>query len=414
MKKSLIASAIAVSLAAPAMAQQVTISGFFNASYDYNGISQQNASRVGRLNESRITDNSSRIIFGVSEDLGGGMRAIGQFDLRVAMDAMQPIHTGQGLSGALAANTPAVNVLNGGNNHIGLVTPVGTFRLGRQDIQYVENAGFMPVGLATIASHAGVFHQAGARTMTGASRTPNLAWWVSPRWNGVQATLGYSTNPGSNSSVATQSENDLAKTGNGSRVGSGTYIKLDAAVGKLGLVYSQVDMKPDYTGTQQTASAGGAAAAATGDWTGNTMADEKGKVLTAKYDLGGGWNVGLGFSRNQTEAVLTGVQTKQSGNQIGLGYSTGAHVIGFLMTNMGDRKLSTTGTAAATGVKAHTLAYGYNLSKRTQLHASYVVMDNDANANTGLFYNAVTVMGNASTLAGEKHSAYSLGVRHSF
>jgi hypothetical protein len=51
MKKSLIASAIAVSLAAPAMAQQVTISGFFNASYDYNQISQQNASRVGRLNE---------------------------------------------------------------------------------------------------------------------------------------------------------------------------------------------------------------------------------------------------------------------------------------------------------------------------------------------------------------------------
>ena len=411
MKKSLIASAIAVSVAAPAMAQ-VSISGFFNASYDYNEISQQNASRVGRLNESRITDNSSRIIFSVNEDLGGGMRALGQFDLRVAMDAMQPLHP---LSSALAANTPTVNVINGGNNHVGLATPVGTFRFGRQDIQYTENAGFMPVGLATIASHAGVFHQAGSgRIMTGASRTPNLAWWVSPRWNGIQATLGYSTNPGSNSSVATQSENDLAKTGPGSRVGSGTYIKLDGTVGKLAWVYSQVDMKPDYTGTQQTVSAGGSAVAATGDWTGNGMADEKGKVVTGKYDLGGGWNVGLGFSRNQTEAVLTGLQTKQSGTQIGVGYTTGAHQIGFLMTSMGDRKLSTTGTQAATGVKAHTLAYGYNLSKRTQLHASYVVMDNDANANTSLFYNAVTVMGNASTLNGEKHSAYSLGVRHSF
>jgi len=413
MKKSLIASAIAVSVAAPAMAQ-VSISGFFNAGFDYHEISQQNASRVGRLNESRITDNASRIIFSVNEDLGGGMRALGQFDLRVTMDAMQPIHTGQGLLGSLAANTPAVNVLNGGNNHVGLATPVGTFRFGRQDIHYTENAGFMPVGQATIASHAGLLASVGTRTITGASRTPNLAWWVSPRWNGVQATLGYSTNPGSNSSVATQTENDLAKTGNGSRVGSGTYIKLDAAVGKLGLVYSQVDMKPDYTGTQQTAGGGGSAVAATGDWTGNTMADEKSKVITAKYDLGGGWNIGLGFSRNQLENVLTGLQTKQSGNQIGLGYSTGAHVIGFLMTNMGDRKLSTTGAQAATGVKAHTLAYGYNLSKRTQLHASYVVMDNDANASNGLFYNAVTVMGNASALNGEKHSAYSLGVRHSF
>lgn len=414
MKKSLIASAIAVSVAAPAMAQ-VSISGFFNASYDYNEISQQHASRVGRLNESRITDNSSRIIFSVNEDLGGGMRALGQFDLRVAMDAMQPIHTGQSLSGSLAANTPAVNVINAGNNHVGLATPVGTFRFGRQDIQYTENALFMPVGLATIASHAGLFHQAGSgRTMTGASRTPNLAWWVSPRWNGVQATLGYSTNPGSNSSVATQSENDLAKTGNGSRVGSGTWIKLDAAVGKLNVVYSQVDMKPDYTGTQQTPGAGGAAVAATGDWTGNTMSDEKGKVLTAKYDLGGGWNIGLGFSKNQLENVITGVQTKQGGTQLGLGYTTGAHVIGLGMTNMGDVKLSTTGAQAATGVKAHTLAYGYNLSKRTQLHASYVVMDNDANQNSNLFYNGVTVMGNSSARPGEKLSAYSLGIRHSF
>lgn len=414
MKKSLIASAVAVSLAAPAMAQQVTISGFFNASYDYNQISQQHSSRVGRLNENRITDNSSRIIFGVTEDLGGGMRAIGQFDMRVALDAMQPLHSGQSLSSALAANTPPVNTLNGGNNHIGLATPVGTFRLGRQDIQYVENAGFMPVGMATIANHAGLFHQAGARTMTGASRTPNLAWWTSPRWNGVQATLGYSTNPGSNSSIATQSENDLAKVGSGSRVGSGTYIKLDAAVGALGLVYSQVDMKPDYTGTQQTSGAGGSAVLATGDWTGNTMSDEKGKVLTAKYNLGGGWNVGLGFSKNQIENVLTGVQTKQGGTQLGVGYAGGAHVVGLLMTSMGDQKLSTTGAVAATGVKAHTLAYGYNLSKRTQLHASYVVMDNDAAANTGLFYNAVTVMGNTSARPGEKHSAYSLGLRHSF
>jgi len=409
MKKSLIASAIAVSVAAPAMAQ-VSISGFFNASYDYNGISQQNASRVGRLNESRITDNSSRIIFSVNEDLGGGMRALGQFDLRVAMDAMQPIHSGDTLAAA-NAGAPPVNVINGGNNHVGLATPVGTFRFGRQDIQYTENATFMPVGLATIANHAGLFHGVGARAITGASRTPNLAWWVSPRWNGVQATLGYSTNPGSSSSQAVQSENDLAKTGNGSRVGSGTWIKLDAAVGKLNVVYSQVDMKPDYTGLAQTVGGGGGV---NGTWTGLALSDEKGKVLTGKYDLGGGWNVGIGFSRNQLENVLSGVQTKQSGTQLGLGYTTGAHVIGFAMTNMGDRKVTGTGTAAATGVKAHTLAYGYNLSKRTQLHASYVVMDNDANANTGLFYNAVTVMGNSGVLNGEKHSAYSLGVRHSF
>jgi predicted porin len=419
MKKSLIAAAVAVSLSAPAMAQ-VSISGFFNASYDQFSVSQQNAARVGAKNENRITDNSSRILFNVSEDLGGGMRAIGQFDLRVAMDAMQPINPTTAAAAATGAPTPPVNVINGGNNHVGLQTNLGTFRFGRQDIQYTENALFMPVGLATIASHAGFFHSVGARAMTGATRTANLAWWVSPRWNGTQLTLGYSTNPGGNSSNPTQGENDLAKVGDGARAGSGTWIKLDSAIGSsLNIVYSQVDLKHDYTGLTQAAGGGGAAATglAAADfgraWTGTAMADESGKVLTGKYNLGGGWNVGAGLSRNKTTVVITGVATTQNGTQFGLGYTTGAHQVGLGYTTLGDRK---TGGAnqVETGGKLWTLGYGYNLSKRTQLHASYVSLDNETNANFGLFYNASTVMANAAALNGERHTAYSLGIRHSF
>lgn len=331
MKKSLIAAAVAVSLSAPAMAQ-VSISGFFNASYDQFNVSQTSATRVGRSSENRVTDNSSRILFNVSEDLGGGMRALGQFDLRVAMDAMQPIAP---FNTAAGEQVPPVNVINGGNNHVGLQTNMGTFRFGRQDIQYVENALFMPVGLATIASHAGHFHGTGigTRSITGATRTPNLAWWVSPRWNGMQLTLGYSTNPAANSSFSVQSENDLSKAGNGSRVGSGTWVKLDAAIGNLAVVYSQVDMKPDYTGLAQTVDGGGAVTTAGGGanaqaWTGtaasNVMADEAGKVLTGKYNLGNGWNVGVGLARNKSTVVLTGVSTTNNATQIGVGYTSGA------------------------------------------------------------------------------------------
>lgn len=413
MKKSLVALAVAASVTAPAMAQ-VTISGFFNASYDTHTISSQNANRVGRLSEDRVTDNASRIIFNANEDLGGGMRAIGQFDLRVTMDAMQPINP---LDPSLAnSNRPNVNVINGGNNHVGLATAAyGTFRLGRQDIQYVENASFNPVGMATIANHAGVFHGVGATTMTGATRTANLMWWVSPRWNGIEATVGFSTNPIGSSSDAVQAENDLAKTGVGARKGGGTYFKLDSDLGNLRLVYSQVDLKSDYTGLAQTANGGGArATGASADYTGAALPDHSGKVLTGKYNLGGGWNVGLGLSRNKTTVVLTGVSTTQNGTQFGLGYTTGAHQVAATYTTASDQKTSNNGITANTGVSIITLAYGYNLSKRTQIHASYVNLDNESAAATGLFYNAASVMGNASALAGERHSAYSLGIRHSF
>jgi|NOAtaT_5_FD_contig_61_249528_length_1339_multi_4_in_0_out_0_1 predicted porin len=427
MKKSLVALAVAASVTAPAMAQ-VTISGFFNASYDTHTISSPNVNRVGRLSEDRVTDNSSRIIFNANEDLGGGMRAIGQFDLRVAMDAMQPINpvdpgiTGLGAAAGTNQNRPNVNVINGGNNHVGLATSnYGTFRLGRQDVQYVENATFNPVGMATIANHAGVFHGVGTTAMTNATRTANLMWWVSPRWNGIEATVGFSTNPIGSSSDAVQAENDLAKTGVGARKGGGTYFKLDSDLGKLRVVYSQIDFKSDYTGLAQTAGGGGTrtaasatATAASADYTGAALPDHNGKVLTGKYNLGNGWNVGLGLSRNKTTAVLTGVSTTQNGTQYGLGYTTGAHQVGVSYTTASDQKTSNNGITANTGVSIITLAYGYNLSKRTQIHASYVSLDNETAATSGLFYNAASVMGNASALAGERHSAYSLGIRHSF
>jgi len=354
------------------------------------------------------------------------MRAIGQFDLRVAMDAMQPINPlDPGITNAgtgINQNRPNVNVINGGNNHVGLVTGYGTFRFGRQDVQYVENAHFNPVGTSTIANHAGVFHGVGTTAMTNATRTANLMWWVSPRWNGIEATVGFSTNPLGSSSDAVQAENDLAKAGaQGARKGGGTYLKLDSDLGKLKVVYSQIDFKSDYTGLAQTAGGGGARTAAAGgntaasaDYTGAALPDHNGKVLTGKYNLGNGWNVGVGLARNKTTVVLTGVSTTQNATQFGVGYTTGAHQTGLSFTTASDQKVSTTGIAANTGISMITLAYGYNLSKRTQLHASYVNLDNEAAATTGLFYNAASVMGNAAALAGERHSAYSLGIRHSF
>jgi predicted porin len=111
MNKKLMAVAVASALAAPgvalAQASSVTISGFFKASMDqvaYSratsvsttnfagitpvvlnpvaGTTLQPIGRAGNQSETRLSDNSSRIIFGIREDLGNGLAAVAQLDQR--------------------------------------------------------------------------------------------------------------------------------------------------------------------------------------------------------------------------------------------------------------------------------------------------------------------------------------------
>ena len=88
MKKTLVA--LAAIAATSAFAQStVTISGFGNLSYDLYSISQGKAAsaRASNKSEDRLSDNSGRIIFSSNEDLGGGMNALWQVDLRPLQDS---------------------------------------------------------------------------------------------------------------------------------------------------------------------------------------------------------------------------------------------------------------------------------------------------------------------------------------
>src|SRR5512134_274696 len=98
MREPVLAAALAAFLAAPATAlaqSSVTISGVLKMAAEHVKLGQSAKSPSG---ETRVVDESSRIMFNVVEDLGGGLQAIGQVDLRVTMD-----------SGALAGS---------GNNHV--------------------------------------------------------------------------------------------------------------------------------------------------------------------------------------------------------------------------------------------------------------------------------------------------------
>jgi len=211
MKKTLIALAALATVSSSFAQSSVTISGFMHGSYDTFSIKNAGATRTGNKSENRVTDNSSRIIFGVVEDLGGGLSAVGQVDMRFALDAQNRV--GPDNKPADTTRDPVANTFTSGNNHVGLVSKdLGGIRLGRQDIHYTEGGHFNHTSTGTIASSINVLHSNGSSggSIANWSRTPNLLWYTSPTIAGFSATLGTSTNALRTSGGYMEQENDMA------------------------------------------------------------------------------------------------------------------------------------------------------------------------------------------------------------
>jgi len=443
MKKTLVALA---ALAATAGASaQVTISGYYGASYDSFSVSNQNAYRTGNASEDRVSDQSSRIIFGVSEDLGGGLKAIGQYDMRFNLDAAYRNQAEAGLvttsalgtaaasvtrGASYATGSPTVNFAAGGNSHIGLSSnSMGTIRLGRQDIYYVDTASLLPGGLYLAANPSPVFH---ALANANVSRTPNLMWWVSPRVNGFEVTAAYSSNP-LRTSGTNEAESDVG-TNTTQRKGSGTVFRLNYAQGPLDATFSMMDYKSDYLGggyTQGYFSSSTKAAYAAGSQgaVDNGNADQKGNTLVLKYQVSNQLRLAVGLSDEKQIRVASPSSTFAAGDAYGNGYvgSGGAGtVISARATNwsasydMGSWNLAVNQASrgnykydgqevANTGASIVSLAATYNFSKRTAAGVMYTTLKNDANNATGLFYQGNNAYGGQSpTFAGENHNITSI------
>jgi len=414
MKKSVVALA-AMAVVGGASAQ-VTISGYFGGSVDAFSISNANAARTGNSSETRVTDNSSRLIFNVTEDLGGGMKALGQFDLRIPLDATQRgSHVCAPNAGATPTNTcVAPYQVNAGNQHVGLSGDFGAVRLGRQDIHYTEGGHFMPIGTATIQSHAGLLTTAAnGQNVSRTSRSSNLLWWTTPTVMNFSGVLGYSTQSYATSGYV-DIENDMAS---GQRKGGTTYVKAQYANGPITAVYSQINEKSDWIGTTAV---GMTANAPETLWAAEqNNPDRQGSIFSAKYDFGIA-KVGYARAQNTSQAHTAGsgalgVTSKRGVNQYGLGIPMGASTIAVTFTAVGN-VLADGVETANTSAKATSATYAYDLSKNTQLVASYMTLKNATAATHSLFYNASSVVGSSGStaLAGEKHNVISIGTRVGF
>ena len=397
MNKKLLVVAVAGALAAPGVAlaqSSVTISGVFKASLENIRIGSKVA--LTNSSENRIADDSSRILFNVVEDLGGGLSAIGQADMRLPM-----------ASGNLIAMS--------GNTHVGLRSKsMGRIFVGRQDVHYGNTESDMSALAGDLRADAVslLAFTAGGVAIAGATRTPNIIHYTTPNFSGFTAIVAYSTGAAGTSSgqanvsnvgavvnATTISAPQQGDTGTAIRKGSAFNINPNYAASNFQVGYSYWNSKPD----------GGTAAGTTA----NSGADQRSDKIYGSFKMAG-FKVGLSWDKSRLKgnigAAAGTTLAERTAFSIPVSYMMGNNGFHFHYTKARDDKA----TVAQDGAKMVALSYQYTLSKRTSVGLTYAKITNDAGAAYNLFTG--TSLGNspAAAAVGEDPRLMAATIRHAF
>jgi predicted porin len=362
MQKKLLAVAVAGALFAPvAMAQSsVTISGIFKVGIDQYRISDESPARGDNNSENRITDNSSRMIFGITEDLGGGLAGIAQADIR-----FQPDDAGGGFA-------------ESGNTWVGLrSSSMGTLTLGRHDLHYGKQPDEVAARAGALQGAAvSLMDYVGTLAIANATRTPNVIRWDSPNWGGFALTAAYSTNPGGN-------EADL---GSGTGKGNAWTFNPSFTSGPFQVGASFWKAETDATNLEQDS-----------------------RVFYGYYRLGA-FKIGAAVNDSEVDEPTFGVEVDRRAWTIPVAWTAGPHHVAAHYTRAGE-----VDQLDDTGAKMYAIAYSYSLSKRTAVGLTLANLTNDDNANYNFFTNTGGLGSAGSTLgAGEDGRLMARTVRHAF
>lgn len=195
MKKSLIALAALATVSGASMAQ-VTLSGVMDLGVRYTSAVGSTVSKV-----SLADADAARLIFSANEDLGGGLRALVNAQLR--FDPTTGYQQGRSvttngsanLSGTMTSIENTARPLFQGETRVGLTGGFGTVMLGRgiSALQLPNGGNSDPWGVTTVA---GSVYAAGFATdyaPGGEGRIDRGFWYTSPNISGL--TLSASLSP---------------------------------------------------------------------------------------------------------------------------------------------------------------------------------------------------------------------------
>jgi predicted porin len=415
MQKKLIVLAVAAALTAPTLAladnANVTVYGRAHVSLDSNA-GNSGTSTTGTKDGLNLTSNSSRIGFKGTEDLGGGVNALFQYETEVLA---------QGGNSLLGAQR---------DSYVGLKGGFGSVVAGRLPLanMYANDANFMgdKVGDAGNMT-AGGFGGNGAMAVP--SRVGRALAYVSPTFSGMTFTAGFVPNSAQSLSgsipagTTTTATIPTAATGasvqNQANKDSSFALRavydqggIFAAVNYLSLGVAGVNLANGTLG-------------ATTIPTVTSIAASGAKVTVSS--LAGGYDFGIAQVRAQY--VLSDANAAAAGSLVGAptGMKQGVFTLGgqynvtetsaikAQVAQAGDVTRSGT-TLANSGATLMAVDYDYSLSKRTTLYAAYAKVSNKANAAfsaTGYAHGGVGTPGATAGVANSP-SALSVGVIHNF
>ena len=302
----------------------VAVYGKFHVSWDYDKTSANIAATSANPDkQSYISDNSSRFGFKYTEDLGGGVKALGQWEIAARTDTAT----------ALTSNR---------NSYAGLSSDaVGKVMLGKYDSPFKDASRMVDLFNERIGDTRNVL---GANVTTATGGTPaaatgfdrrvsNMVRYDSPTWAGVNFALLYSG----------------GETVTNTSVGS-AGVGWSGARAKVGLAYES-----HGTGVQ------GAGLSST----------ETGLRLAGSFTIG---SFTLAALYEQLKDI--GGNTALGRNSYGLG---GQFKMGNNVIKGQYYKADSIDTLTDTGASIMALGYDYNMSKNTTVYVAYAKAKNDAN-----------------------------------
>jgi len=429
MHRRMMAAAIAAAFAAPAALAQsaMTIGGTVNIMYDYVKADGNTGGDVaGGANNAmkphdRVRDGAlSNIRFIVTEDLGGGNAAFVQVESAVILQS------------DTRNNAAGSGAVTGGwgnrNSAIGMRSKsAGRFLIGVWDFHYNELYATEP-GQSITNAAAGMlalmnnFGSGFSLSPVIGARYSNIVRWDSPVWGGFSVTAGYAR---PTDSAPVNSPGDVRDGKNNRAWGIAPRFES----GGFQVRYSYLEDKDIATNATISLAGspmfGGGAIAAISKVIGNR--------LGARYKFGNGFGVGFVWdsSKWSTASNTAGAQMdiKRDVWSLPLTFETGNHLLFGTYAEAGDWKGSAGGTswsgttnpaiggAAAgsltfgseTGAKFYSLGYSYSLSKRTNVHATYQRIRNEALARYDFKDNS-----SGNTAVGADPESWGLGIRHTF